>query len=234
MVYLRILDYREETLEPGRKSTCAICGEEIVLKRIADSWKRSGGKWFRGTWVHKGEKIDEHNYSMVESNTKDHVGKPRYFCMWEIGEGAVCGKPIKHEDMEARHFACGTHMRKELDRVAAEERAEKARQKEEEANALQKWHVQQYAMARARLINIGLGDIFDHYNPDANAGVWRRNNQTEDEWEYKVNRIHKFDVLEFEKTLMELLRREMPDDFPSGEDDGEKQRLDALADELFS
>ncbi len=228
--YIRISDFRQDVLSPGRKSECRRCGQPITLTQNNTAIKASGA--YRAAWLHKGEVIYDNSWNLQEIDG-DHPAMPKFFCMHELGTGEICGKPIKHEDMEAGHFACGTHMRKELDRVAEEERRRKQEQREYEQNELQKYHVQQYAMARARLINIGLGEIFDPYEPDANHGTWSRREKDESKWDYKVKRIHSFDVLDFEKALMELLRREMPNDFPSGEDDGEKQRLDALADELF-
>lgn len=231
MVYLALNDVKEEALAVGRKSECRHCGQQITMTRIGDKFNVRM-KTYKGVWLHKGEKFDAEAYRLSESNW-DHVAAPKYFCMWEINEGPICGKPVKHEDMEAGHFACGTHMRKELERVAEERRVREREQRNREANEIQRFAVEQYTAARARLINIGL-DIFNDYVPDSYHDTWSNRGKIAEDKEYKVNRIHKFDVIDFERKLMELLRREMPGDFPSGEDDGEKERLDALADELFS
>jgi hypothetical protein len=139
--------------EPGKQATCRTCDQTIKFY-VGPEGRYHRDQWWAHPELHtdtaEGEWEDEGRF-IVNADGSRHRAMPKEYCWHQKNNGDYCGKPIKHEDIEAGNFACGVHMPKEIEEKERREREAENKRRQEEREEMMRWELGIYEEAYARL-----------------------------------------------------------------------------------
>ena len=116
-------------------SVCRHCKKTVRLRLGYYGRNRYESK----NWFADGESVsppaDGEERTTYECEVSNYAHEPMDLCNYVRGDGATCLKKIKPQDITGGMFACGVHMRKEIEKQdqirARAEMAERQREQEE-------------------------------------------------------------------------------------------------------
>lgn len=169
--------YKPGSFRKGQKSTCRVCQTEIFF--VEDENDNYKTKRQSGVWLHDPSvfgQFGEDGRNMHD--TMDHNALPKDFCEWPTSSGTsydYCGRPVKYEDQEGGHHACGIHMKNQLEDEARKARAARDAEEREQIEMIKKYEAAQYQEAADWLVANGYehliatktrdGAFIDRYSP---------------------------------------------------------------------
>lgn len=190
--------------------TCRSCGQEVEFR---ENIREPGDTNTWGYWIQWRTKFTTVEAEEESGTCQDRWGghKPVERCCWTKGNGDPCHKRIKAEDIKGKLYACGTHMRMELEeheRIAARQAAAEA---EAEAAEIARWEAQVYTDAfdnvRAAFPDLDFTLRSDgRYSGGVSA---KRENVASKEYGRSLNiyKTAEIDLLALQDAILQLLER---------------------------